>query len=527
MTSDIKFKEEARESIKKGVDLIGEAVKVTLGPKGRNVTICHVDSFPHITKDGVTVAKNIETEDEFEDIGVKALKEVAAKTMYHAGDGTTTSIVLAQSIFKLGMKNIAAQANPMDLKIGMDKAKDVIVEELKKMSKPVSNDIEMIKHVATVSANNDTEIAGLIAEAVDKVGEDGMITIEESQSFKTTVDVANGIKLRSGYMNLEFKTSSKACELQNPLIVMYDRTISTLASVEKILDFALKNNRSILFVSGDVEGEAMSAMVVNRVKGNLKVCAIQVPGVGTQKDDVLYDLAIMTGGTVISDTSGLSLEDFDIAHFGEAESVVITDKETIIVGGSGDDEVINQRVSELKDAIKEAPDKSQEDFLRNRLANMSGGVAVMKVGANTKVEMAEKKDRVDDALHATRAAIEEGIVPGGGVALLRCSKALDNIEMANKDQQTGVEIIKEAIREPIKAIVANCGNQLHTPDVVVNKVLTTDQGYNAREDRFEDLLESGVIDPTKVTRNAIENSVSVVSLLLTTECGIAYKRQQK
>lgn len=529
MRREIYFKEDARNKVKAGVNLIGDAVSVTLGPKGRNVMIGKEYQLPHITKDGVTVARNVESEDIFEDMGTKAILEVAAKTMYNAGDGTTTGTVLAQAMYNIGFKNIVAGANPMDIKRGMEMATEIIVKKLKRLSTEVDSP-EKIAQVGTVSANGDAFIGGLIAEAMDKVGKDGIITVEESQGTETEVRIVEGMKLGRGFISPKFITnqSKLTCELSNPVIMLYDQKISELSSIENILEGCLKKNRAILFICEDVEGEALSALVINKEKAGLKCAAINTPGLGSRKDEILSDVAAITGGKVISHDSGLNLEDVEEEHLGSAKKVVISPDGTQIIGGRADEEALIQAKEGLSKMIEDSKEKDHQEWYKQRLAGLAGGVAILSVGASSEIEMTEKKDRIDDALHATRCAVEEGIVPGGGVALMKCIEVVEAIEIDNKDQMTGVSIIRQAMEAPIRTIVANCGSLENTPDVVVNRVRKGKKGfgYNAREDRFENLLESGVIDPAKVTRCAIENATSVVSLLLTTECGIAYKRQE-
>ncbi len=522
MAKDIKYNVEARDLLKEGVDALANAVKVTLGPKGRNVIIDKKFGAPQITKDGVTVAKEIELEDKFADMGAKMVREVASKTNDDAGDGTTTATVLAQALIGVGLKNVTAGANPMDLKRGMDKAVGIVIDELRKISQEVGNDISKIEQVATISANNDKNIGSLIAEAMAKVNNEGVITVEEAKGTETHVDVVEGMQFDRGYISAYFMTDTEkmSAEMEKPLILITDKKISTMKEIMGVLEPVAQNGRSLLIIAEDVDGEALSAMVMNKLRGTLKVTACKAPGFGDRRKDMLEDIAILTGGTVISADKGMRLEDATVEMLGSAEKVSMNKETTTIVDGNGEKEAIDARIAQIRAALETAKSDYDREKLQERLAKLSGGVAVLFVGAATEVEMKEKKDRVDDALAATRAAVEEGIVPGGGVAYIRAVAALENLKGENDDQTTGIQIVKRAIEEPLRQIVANAGGE---GSVVVNKVKENSGnfGYNARDDRYEDMLEAGIIDPTKVSRVALENAASIASMFLTTECVLA------
>ena len=525
MAKEIKYDVEARELLKEGVDALSNAVKVTLGPKGRNVIIDKKFGAPHITKDGVTVAKEIELEDPFANMGAQMVKEVASKTNDDAGDGTTTATVLAQALIGVGLKNVTAGANPMDLKRGMDKAVAVVVEELKKLSQEVGSDISKIEQVATISANNDNTIGALIAEAMAKVNNEGVITVEEAKGTETHVDVVEGMQFDRGYISAYFMTDTEKmeAELEKPLILITDKKISTMKEIMGVLEPVAQNGHSLLIIAEDVDGEALSALVVNKLRGTLKIAACKAPGFGDRRKDMLEDIAILTGGTVISADKGMKLEDATIEMLGQAEKVSMNKETTVIVDGAGQKEAISSRIAQLRAGIEGAKSDYDREKLQERLAKLSGGVAVLYVGAATEVEMKEKKDRVDDALAATRAAVEEGIVPGGGVAYIRAVAALENLKGDNDDQTTGIQIVKRAIEEPLRQIVANAGGE---GSVVVNKIKESEgnMGYNARDDKYADMMEAGIIDPTKVSRVALENAASIASMFLTTECVLAEKK---
>ena len=522
MAKDIKYNVEARDLLKEGVDALANAVKVTLGPKGRNVIIDKKFGAPQITKDGVTVAKEIDLEDKFADMGAKMVREVASKTNDDAGDGTTTATVLAQALIGVGLKNVTAGANPMDLKRGMDKAVGIVIDELRKISQEVGNDISKIEQVATISANNDKNIGSLIAEAMAKVNNEGVITVEEAKGTETHVDVVEGMQFDRGYISAYFMTDTEkmSAEMEKPLILITDKKISTMKEIMGVLEPVAQNGRSLLIIAEDVDGEALSAMVMNKLRGTLKVTACKAPGFGDRRKDMLEDIAILTGGTVISADKGMRLEDATVEMLGAAEKVSMNKETTTIVDGSGEKEAIDARIAQIRAALETAKSDYDREKLQERLAKLSGGVAVLFVGAATEVEMKEKKDRVDDALAATRAAVEEGIVPGGGVAYIRAVAALENLKGDNDDQTTGIQIVKRAIEEPLRQIVANAGGE---GSVVVNKIKenTGNFGYNARDDRYEDMLEAGIIDPTTVSRVALENAASIASMFLTTECVLA------
>ena len=528
MAKELKFNIEAREQLKKGVDELANAVKVTLGPKGRNVIIEKKFGAPHITKDGVTVAKEIELADAFQNTGAQLVKSVASKTGDDAGDGTTTATVLAQSIVATGLKNVAAGANPMDLKRGIDKAVAKVVEHIKAQSEQVGDNYDKIEQVATVSANNDQEIGKLIADAMKKVSKDGVITIEEAKSRETTIGVVEGMQFDRGYLSPYFVTNTEKmeCEMENPLILIYDKKISNLQEFLPILTPAAQTGRPILVIAEDVESEALTTLVVNRLRAQLKICAVKAPGFGDRRKAMLEDIAVLTGGVVISEEKGLKLEQATIEMLGSAEKVTITKDNTTIVGGKGDKQNIQDRVNQIKNEIKITTSDYDKEKLQERLAKLSGGVAVLYVGAASEVEMKEKKDRVDDALCATRAAIEEGIVPGGGVAFIRSLESLEGLEGDNADETTGINIVKRAIEEPLRQIVENAGLE---GSVVVEKVRNQkgDFGYNARKDTYENLRESGIIDPAKVCRVALENAASIAGMFLTTECVICDAKEDK
>jgi chaperonin GroEL len=524
MAKQILFNLEARNKMKKGVDTLANAVKVTLGPKGRNVVIEKKFGAPHITKDGVTVAKEIELEDPMENMGAQMAKEVASKTADVAGDGTTTATVLAQSIIKEGLRNVAAGANPMDLKRGIDQAVSAVVKNLAKQSKTVGNDHKMIEQVGTISANNDSEIGGLIAKAMQKVGTAGVITVEEAKGTDTTVDVVEGMQFDRGYLSPYFVTNSEKmnAEFDNPYIMIYDKKISTMKDILHILEAVAKTGRPLVIIAEDLEGEALATLVVNKLRGTIKVGAVKAPGFGDRRKEMLQDIAILTGGTVISEEMGHKLESADISALGTCESMTMDKDNTTIVGGKGKKAEITSRVNQIKTQIETTTSDYDREKLQERLAKLSGGVAVLYVGAATEVEMKEKKDRVDDALHATRAAVEEGIVPGGGTAFIRAIASLNKMEGENADETTGIAIVRRALEEPLRQIVANAG--LEGSIIVQNvKEGKADYGFNARSEKYENLLKGGVIDPTKVARVALENAASIAGMLLTTECVIADK----
>ena len=519
MAKEIVFNNDAREQLRKGVDALANAVKVTLGPKGRNVVIDKKFGAPHITKDGVTVAKEIELENGIENMGAQMVKEVASKTNDQAGDGTTTATVLAQAIVNTGLKNVTAGANPMDLKRGIDKAVAIIVDDIKAQAQEVGGDIEKIRQVATISANNDSQIGDIIAEAMEKVSKDGVITIEEAKGIETSVKVVEGMQFDRGYISPYFVTDTDKmeCTYDNPLILIYDKKISSLQSLLPILEPVAKNGRPLLIIAEDVETEAMATLVVNRLRGGLKVAAVKAPGFGDRRKEMLEDIAILTGGTVISEEKGYKLEEATLEMLGTCEKITIDKDNTTIVNGAGDPEMIKSRVAQIKAQIEKTTSDYDREKLQERLAKMAGGVAVIYVGAASEVEMKEKKDRFDDALHATRAAVEEGIIPGGGTALVRAGQKLDGVQPENEDEKLGVEIIRRAIEAPMRMIVENAGLE---SSVIVNEVKkgTGDFGYNARAEKYENLFQSGVIDPAKVTRVALQNAASIAGLLLTTEC---------
>ena len=526
MAKEIKFDIEARESLKRGVDALANAVKVTLGPKGRNVILGKTYGAPHITKDGVSVAKEIELEDPFENMGAQLVKEVASKTNYDAGDGTTTATILAQSIIGVGLKNVTAGANPMDLKRGIDKAVAKIVAEIRSMAQEIGDNFEKIEHVAKISANGDEQIGQLIAEAMRKVNKEGVITVEEAKGIETTVEVVEGMQFDRGYISPYFVTNSEKMEaqLENPYILIYDKKISTLKEILPILEQTVQTGRPLLIIAEDIDSEALATLVVNRLRGGLKVCAVKAPGFGDRRKAMLQDIAILTDGVVISEETGLKIDAVTLDMLGKAEKITVDKDNTTIVGGAGDKEAIRERSAQIKAQIANTTSDYDREKLQERLAKLSGGVAVLYVGAPSEVEMKEKKDRVDDALSATRAAVEEGTVPGGGTALLRAVRALDGLVGENDDETTGIEIIRRAVEEPLRQIVANAGKE---GAVIVQRVKDGegDFGYNARLDQFENLYVSGVIDPAKVTRVALENAASIAGMFLTTECVIAEKKE--
>jgi len=527
MSKQIFFEIEARNKMKKGVDTLANAVKVTLGPKGRNVVIEKKFGAPVVTKDGVTVAKEIELEDPIENMGAQMVKEVASKTADIAGDGTTTATVLAQSIISEGLKNVAAGANPMDLKRGIDKAVIAVVAHLKKQSVAVGDNIGKIEQVASISANNDESIGKLIAQAMTKVGKEGVITVEEAKGTDTTVEVVEGMQFDRGYVSPYFVTNSEKmeAELQNPYILIYDKKVSTMKDILHILEKVAQAGRPLLIISEDLEGEALATLVVNKLRGTLKVAAVKAPGFGDRRKEMLQDLAVLTKGIVISEEQGYKLENADLTYLGEATSVTIDKDNTTIVGGKGAKKDIQARVNQIKAQIETTTSDYDKEKLQERLAKLSGGVAVLYVGAATEVEMKEKKDRVDDALHATRAAVEEGIVPGGGVAYIRTIESLEKLKGENEDETTGIQIVKRAVEEPLRQIVINSGIE---GSIVVQKIKEGkgDFGFNARTEVYEKLLAAGVIDPTKVTRIALENAASIAGMLLTTECVISDKPEK-
>ena len=521
MAKEIKFDIESRDALKRGVDALANAVKVTLGPKGRNVVIEKSFGAPHVTKDGVSVAKEIELEDKVENMGAQMVKEVASKTNDIAGDGTTTATVLAQAIVREGLKNVAAGANPMDLKRGIDKAVSAVVENLKSQSQQVGDNNDKIKQVASVSANNDETIGGLIADAFARVGKEGVITVEEAKGIDTTVDVVEGMQFDRGYQSPYFVTNpdKMVAELDNPYILLVEKKISSMKELLPVLEPVAQQGKSLLIISEEVEGEALATLVVNKLRGSLKIAAVKAPGFGDRRKAMLEDIAILTGGQVISEERGFTMENASIELLGKAEKVVIDKDNTTIVNGAGDDAQIKARVNQIKAQLESTTSDYDREKLQERLAKLAGGVAVLYVGAASEVEMKEKKDRVDDALHATRAAVEEGIVAGGGVALVRAIESLNNLSGAIQDENTGIRIVKRAIEEPLRQIVANAGGE---GSVIVAKVAEgkADFGYNAKTDEFVNMLEAGIIDPTKVTRVALENAASVAGMLLTTECVI-------
>ncbi|TJY37024.1 chaperonin GroEL [Pontimicrobium aquaticum] len=521
MAKDIKFDVDARDGLKRGVDALANAVKVTLGPKGRNVIISRSFGAPQVTKDGVSVAKEVELEDELENMGAQMVKEVASKTNDLAGDGTTTATVLAQAIVKEGLKNVAAGANPMDLKRGIDKAVKAITSDLEKQAKKVGSSSDKIKQVAAISANNDNTIGDLIAKAFGKVGKEGVITVEEAKGMETYVDVVEGMQFDRGYLSPYFVTDADKmiADLENPYILLFDKKIANLQEILPILEPVAQSGRPLLIIAEDVEGQALATLVVNKLRGGLKIAAVKAPGFGDRRKAMLEDIAILTGGVVISEERGFSLENADLSMLGTAETVTIDKDNTTIVNGSGKAADIKARVNQIKAQIETTTSDYDKEKLQERLAKLAGGVAVLYVGAASEVEMKEKKDRVDDALHATRAAVEEGIVAGGGVALVRAKKTLEKITTDNLDETTGVQIVNKAIESPLRTIVENAGGE---GSVVINKVLEgkKDFGYDAKNEVYVDMLKEGIIDPKKVTRIALENAASVAGMILTTECAL-------
>ena len=527
MAKEIKFDIKAREELKKGVDELANAVKVTLGPKGRNVIIEKKFGAPHITKDGVSVAKEVELEDPFQNMGAQLVKSVASKTGDDAGDGTTTATVLAQSIINVGLKNVAAGANPIDLKRGIDKAVAKVVEGIKAQAQEVDDDMAKIENVARISANNDAEIGKLIADAMRKVKKEGVITIEEAKGTETTVKVVEGMQFDRGYISPYFVTNTEKmeCEMDSPYILIFDKNISTLKDLLPILEPVAQSGRPLLIIAEDIDSEALATLVVNRLRGSLKICAVKAPGFGDRRKEMLEDIAILTHGVVISEEKGLKLEMATMDMLGEAEKITVDKENTTIVNGKGDKELIAERVAQIKAQIEKTSSDYDREKLQERLAKLAGGVAVLYVGAPSEVEMKEKKDRVDDALSATRAAVAEGIVPGGGVAYIRCIEALEGLTGDNDDENTGIQIVKRAIEEPLRQIVANAGLE---GAIIVQKVKDGkgDYGYNARVDEYQNFFETGVIDPAKVTRVALENAASIAGMFLTTECVISEKKEE-
>ena len=528
MAKEILFNMDARDQLKKGVDELANAVKVTLGPKGRNVIIEKKFGAPHITKDGVSVAKEIELADAYMNTGAQLVKSVASKTNDDAGDGTTTATLLAQAIITEGLRNVTAGANPMDLKRGIDKAVTKVVESIKAQSEEVGNDYDKIEQVATISANNDAEIGKLIADAMRKVSKDGVITIEEAKSRDTTIGVVEGMQFDRGYLSAYFITDTEKmeCQMDNPFVLIYDKKITNLKDMLPILEAAVQTGRPLLIIAEDVESEALTTLVVNRLRSQLKICAVKAPGFGDRRKDMLEDIATLTGGIVISEEKGIKLEQATLDMLGTCSKITVSKDNTTIVDGNGNKEAIAQRVAQIKSQIAATKSDYDKEKLQERLAKLAGGVAVLYVGAASEVEMKEKKDRVDDALCATRAAIEEGIVPGGGVAYIRSIDSLENLEVVNADEKTGVAIVKRAIEEPLRQIVANAGKE---GAVVVQKVREGegDYGYNARTEVYENLFAAGVVDPAKVTRVALENAASIAGMFLTTECVIVEKKEDK
>jgi len=528
MSKMIFFDIEARNKMKKGVDTLSDAVKVTLGPKGRNVVIERKFGAPTVTKDGVTVAKEIELEDPIENMGAQMVKEVASKTADIAGDGTTTATVLAQAIIAEGLKNVAAGANPMDLKRGIDKAVKSIVDSLKKQSEKIGSDSKKIQQVASISANNDPEIGALIAQAMAKVGKEGVITVEEAKGTDTTVDVVEGMQFDRGYISPYFVTNSEKmqAELSNPYILIYDKKISTMKDILHILEKVAQSGRPLVIIAEDLDGEALATLVVNKLRGTIKVAAVKAPGFGDRRKEMLQDIAVLTSGIVVSEEQGYKLENVDLEYLGSAESITIDKDNTTIVGGKGKKADITARVNQIKAQVETTTSDYDKEKLQERLAKLAGGVAVLYIGAATEIEMKEKKDRVDDALHATRAAVEEGIVPGGGVAYVRASDVLAKMTGSNEDETTGIAIVRRAVEEPLRTIVENAGFE---GSVVVNKIKEgkADYGFNAHTEKYENLFKAGVIDPTKVSRVALENAASIAGMMLTTECVVADRPKEE
>jgi len=527
MSKEIKFNIEARALLKEGVDQLADTVKVTLGPKGRNVVLEKKFGAPQITKDGVTVAKEIELSDPYKNMGAQMVKEVASKTADNAGDGTTTATVLAQSIISVGLKNVTAGANPMDLKRGIDKAVAKVVESLKSQSQTVGDDLKKIEQVARISANNDEEIGKLIATAMDKVKKEGVITVEEAKGTETKVEVVEGMQFDRGYISAYFITNPDKMEadMENPYILIHDKKISSMKDLLPILEETARSGRGLMIIAEDVEGEALATLVVNRLRGSLKVCAVKAPGFGDRRKEMLEDIAILTGGTVISEERGMKLENATMADLGIADKVTVNKENTTILNGAGEKDMIQARINQIKQQISTTTSDYDREKLQERLAKLAGGVAVLYIGAASEVEMKEKKDRVDDALHATRAAIEEGIIPGGGVGYVRAIPALEALKGENEDQNTGIEIVKRAIEEPLRQIVVNAGKE---GAVIVQKVREgkEDYGYNAQTDKFEHLYKAGVIDPAKVARIALENAASIAGMFLTTEAVVVEEKEE-
>ena len=528
MAKIIKFDTEVRSGLKEGVDKLANAVKVTLGPKGRNVILQKQFGVPHVTKDGVSVAKEIELEDPIENIGAQLVKEVASKTADQAGDGTTTATVLAQEIFSLGVKNVAAGANPMDLKKGIDDAVNIVVSELAKLSKPIKTSKE-IEQIATISANNDSSIGSMIAEAMEKVGKDGIITVEEAKGTETSVKTVEGMQFDKGYLSPYFVTNQESmeAELESPYVLIYDKRISAMKEILPLLEATAQTGKPLLIISEDLDGEALATLIVNKMRGTLKVAAVKAPGFGDRRKEILNDIATITGGTLITDEVGLSLEKATLNQLGRAEKITIDKDTTTIINGAGKSEDIKARIELIKNQIDKSTSDYDKEKLQERLSKLAGGVAILYIGATTEVEMKEKKDRVDDALHATRAAVAEGIIPGGGTALIRAQTALDNVRVERSDDyHTGILIVRKAIEAPLRTIVQNGGG---SAEVVINEVKggKGNMGYNARTEKFEDLVVAGIIDPTKVTRLALQNAASIASLLLTTECVVASSKEDE
>jgi len=528
MSKIINFNTDARESLKKGVDALADAVKVTLGPKGRNVVIDRKFGAPHITKDGVTVAKEIELEDPIENMGAQMVKEVASKTADIAGDGTTTATVLAQAIVKAGLQNVTAGANPMDLKRGIDKAVAKVIENIKTQSETVGSDFSKIEQIASISANNDDVIGKLIAQAMETVTTEGVITVEEAKGTETDVKTVEGMQFDRGYLSPYFVTNTEKMivDMENPYILIYDKKISNMKDILPVLEPVAQSGRPFLIIAEDVDGEALATLVVNRLRGSLKIAAVKAPGFGDRRKEMLEDIAILTGGTVISEERGFTLEGATLDMLGSAEKITIDKENTTVVNGAGNVEAIEARVGQIKSQIEQSTSDYDKEKLQERLAKLAGGVAVLYIGAATEVEMKEKKDRVDDALHATRAAVEEGIIPGGGTAFIRAVESLEGFEGANADETTGVNIVRKAIESPLRQITENAGIE---GSIVVQKIKegTADFGFNAKTEEFENLLAAGIIDPTKVTRVALENAASIASMLLTTECVIVDKPSEE
>jgi chaperonin GroEL len=528
MAKIIKFDTEVRSGLKEGVDKLANAVKVTLGPKGRNVILQKQFGVPHITKDGVSVAKEIELEDPIENIGAQLVKEVAQKTADQAGDGTTTATVLAQEIFSLGIKNVTAGANPMDLKRGIDDAVRIVVGELEKIAKPINTSKE-IEQIATISANNDSSIGAMIAEAMDKVGKDGIITVEEAKGTETSVKTVEGMQFDKGYLSPYFVTNQESmeAELESPYVLIYDKRISAMKEILPLLESTAQTGKPLLIISEDLDGEALATLIVNKMRGTLKVAAVKAPAFGDRRKEILQDIATITGGTVITDELGLSLEKVTLNQLGRAEKIVIDKDTTTIINGDGKSEDIKTRIELIKNQIEKSTSDYDKEKLQERLSKLAGGVAILYIGATTEVEMKEKKDRVDDALHATRAAVAEGIIPGGGTALIRAQTALEQIKVdVSDDYHTGILIVRKAIEAPLRTIVQNGGG---SAEVIINEVKggKGNMGYNARTEKFEDLVVAGIIDPTKVTRLALQNAASIASLLLTTECVVASSKEDE